>query len=33
VFIASVQRIRRQMQDEWGMKLPMFRHARIEGEF
>jgi len=33
VFIASVQRIRSQMQDEWDLKLPMFRHPRIEGEF
>jgi hypothetical protein len=33
VFIASVQRIRSQIQDEWDLKLPMFRHPRIEGEF
>ncbi|GAA5232470.1 ferritin-like domain-containing protein [Verticiella sediminum] len=31
VFVASVQRIRRQMQD-WGINLPTFRHPKI-GEF
>ncbi|VTU27589.1 hypothetical protein H4CHR_02029 [Variovorax sp. PBS-H4] len=33
VFIASVARIRRQMAESWGLKLPMFRHPKIEGEF
>ncbi|VTU23217.1 hypothetical protein H6CHR_01947 [Variovorax sp. PBL-H6] len=33
VFVASVARIRRQMTESWGIKLPMFRHPKIEGEF
>lgn len=33
VFIASVGRIRRQMTESWGIKLPMFHHPKIEGEF
>ena len=33
VFIASVQRVRRQMQESWGIRLPMFRHHKIDGEF
>lgn len=33
VFVASVGRIRQQMIDSWGIKLPMFRHPKIDGEF
>ncbi|OUL98411.1 ferritin-like domain-containing protein [Variovorax sp. JS1663] len=33
VFVASVKRIRRQMEESWGIRLPMFRHAKIDGEF
>lgn len=33
VFIASTQRIRRRMLEEWGLRLPMFRHATVQGEF
>ncbi len=33
VFIASIGRIRRQMQESWGIELPMFRHPRIDGTF
>lgn len=33
VFVASIQRIRRQMQESWGMSLPMFHHRKIEGAF
>lgn len=33
VFVASVQRIRRQMEESWGIRLPMFRHPKIDGEF
>ncbi|GAA4355352.1 hypothetical protein GCM10023165_47390 [Variovorax defluvii] len=33
VFVASVKRIRRQMEESWGIRLPMFRHPKIDGEF
>ncbi len=33
VFIASTQRIRRQMAESFGLQLPMFRHHKIQGEF
>lgn len=33
VFIASVKRIREQMFESWGMRLPMFNHPKIQGAF
>lgn len=33
VFIASTQRIRRQMREQLGIHLPMFTHHKINGEF
>jgi hypothetical protein len=33
VFIDSIRRIRRQMQESWGLSLPMFTHPKIQGEF
>jgi hypothetical protein len=33
VFIDSIQRIRRQMKESWGIELPLFTHPKIQGEF
>ncbi len=33
VFVASIERIRRQMKEAWNMDLPMFRHPKIAHPF
>jgi len=33
VFVDSIRRIRRQMEEAWGLRLPEFSHPRIDGRF